>query len=439
MLDSGKTAKLKELRKRFVPQGPYNTVPYFIESARGATVYDVEGRALIDFSGGIGVLNVGHCHPKVVRAVKDQADKFLHSCFHVLMYESYLKLAQKLCDLTPGSFPKMAMFANSGAEAVENAVKIARHFTRRPAIIVFAHCFHGRTLLTMTMTSKIHPYKLGFGPFAPEVYRMPYAYCYRCPLGLRHPACHLACAEYLKEFFINYVAAESTAAVVVEPIAGEGGFITPPPGYFSKLMEICNEHGILFIADEIQTGMGRTGKMFAMEHWQVEPDMVTIAKSLAAGMPLSAVVGKKEILDAPHVGGLGGTFGGNPVSCRAALAVLEVFEEENLLQKAERLGAKLKSRLESWMQRFEIIGDVRGKGIMLALELVKDRETKEPAVDETKALVKFCYERGLILLSCGNFGNVIRLLMPFVIEEQQLESGLAIMEEGLSCLSKQNT
>jgi len=436
MPDSGKTEKLNTLRDLMVPRGPYNMIPYFIESAKGAIVFDVEGRELIDFSGGIGVLNVGHCHPKVVAAVKDQADKFLHTCFHVLMYEPYLQLARKLCDLTPGSFPKMTMFANSGAEAVENAVKIARYHTRRPAIIVFEHCFHGRTLLTMTMTSKVNPYKLGFGPFAPEVYRMPYAYCYRCPFGLRYPACNTACADYLKEFFINYVAAESTAAIVAEPIAGEGGFITPPPEYFSKLINICHDHGILFVADEIQSGMGRTGKMFAIEHWNVEPDMVTIAKSLAAGMPLSAVVGKKEIINAPHVGGLGGTYGGNPVSCRAALAVLEVFEEENLLQRAERIGIKLKDRLEAWMQKIEIIGDVRGKGTMLALELVKDRETKAPAVEETKALVTYCYEKGLILLSCGNFGNVIRLLMPLVIEDEHLENGLAIMEEGLNRLSK---
>ena len=436
MNNSSRSEQLNAMRERFVPKGPYNIIPYFVESARGAVVVDVDGREYIDFTGGIGVMNVGHCHPKVVAAIKDQAEKLLHSCFHVLMYEPYLTLARKLCDLTPGSFPKMAMFANSGAEAVENAVKIARYFTSRPGIIVFDNSFHGRTLLTMTMTSKVNPYKLGFGPFAPEIYRMPCAYCYRCPFGLDYPACDVACADYLKEFFINYVAAENTAAVVAEPVLGEGGFITPPPEYFSKLMKICHDHDILFVADEIQSGMGRTGKMFAMEHWSVEPDLVTVAKSLASGMPLSAVVGKKEIMDAPHVGGLGGTYGGNPVSCRAALAVLEVIDEENLLQKAKELGQKLNARFDSWKQKYEIIGDVRGKGPMLALELVKDRESKTPAADEAKALVKSCYEKGLILISCGNFGNVIRTLMPIVITDEQLEKGLAIMEEGFAGLSE---
>ena len=428
--------ELMAMREEHVPQGPFNVTPLFVEKAKGAVVYDVEGRELIDFAGGIGVMNIGHCHPKVVAAIKDQAEKYTHTCFHVVMYEPYVKLAERLCMLTPGSFPKMAMFANSGAEAVENAVKIARYYTKRPAIIAFENGFHGRTLLAMSLTSKVMPYKLGFGPFAPEIYRMPYAYCYRCPFGLKYPDCDVTCANYIKEFFVSNVAAESTAALVVEPIMGEGGFITPPQEYFSKLIRVCQDNGIVFIADEIQTGMGRTGKMFAMEHWGVEPDLVTVAKSLAAGMPLSAVVGKKEMLDAPHVGGLGGTYSGNPVCCRAALAVLDVIEEENLLEKAEALGKKLRERFNALQQQFEIIGDVRGKGPMLALELVKDRETKEPAADEAKALVKFCYENGLILLSCGNFSNVIRTLMPLVITDEQLERGLAIMEEGLVALSK---
>ena len=439
MNDSSKNEYLGELRARVVPQGPFNVTPLFVEKAKGAVVYDVEGRELIDFAGGIGVMNVGHCHPKVVAAIKDQAEKYTHTCFHVVMYEPYVKLAEKLCALTPGSFPKMAMFANSGAEAVENAVKIARYYTKRPAVIAFENAFHGRTLLAMSLTSKVMPYKLGFGPFAPEVYRMPYAYCYRCPFNLKYPDCDVTCADYLKEFFGSHVPAESTAALIVEPVAGEGGFITPPPEYFSKLINICHDNGIVFVADEIQTGMGRTGKMFAMEHWGVEPDLVTVAKSLAAGMPLSAVVGKKEMLDAPHVGGLGGTYGGNPVACRAGLAVMEIFEEENLLQKAEVLGKKLKERFDAWQQEFELIGEVRGLGPMLALELVRDRETKEPAADQAKALVKFCYTKGLILLSCGSFGNVIRTLMPLVITDEQLERGFAIMEEGLAEISTQHS
>jgi 4-aminobutyrate aminotransferase/(S)-3-amino-2-methylpropionate transaminase len=427
---------LAELRAKFVPQGPFNVTPYFVEKAKGAMVYDVDGRELIDFAGGIGVMNVGHSHPKVVAAIKDQADKFTHTCFHIVMYEPYLKLAERLCDLTPGSFPKMALFANSGAEAVENSIKVARHYTKRPAIICFENGFHGRTYMAMTLTSKVKPYKFGFGPFMSDVYRMPCAYCYRCSFGLTYPACGVYCADSLKDFFISHVAGESTAALIVEPIMGEGGFITPPPEYFSKLIKICQTYGIVFIADEIQTGMGRTGKMFAMEHWGIEPDLLLTAKSMAAGMPLSAVVGRTEMMNEPQVGGLGGTYGGNPICCRAALAVLDIFEEEKLLEKAQALGRKLRQRFESFQTRFEIIGDVRGIGSMLALELVKDRVTKEPAADEAKALVKFCYERGLVILSCGNFSNVIRTLMPLVITDEQLERGLAIMEEGLATFSK---
>jgi 4-aminobutyrate aminotransferase/(S)-3-amino-2-methylpropionate transaminase len=427
---------LGAMRKRFVPQGPFNVTPYFVDRAKGALVYDVDGRELVDFAGGIGVMNVGHSHPKVVAAIKEQAEKYTHTCFHIVMYEPYMRLAERLCALTPGHFEKMAMFANSGAEAVENAVKVARHYTKRPAVIAFENGFHGRTLLTMTLTSKIKPYKLGFGPFAPEVYRMPYAYCYRCPLGLKYPGCDVACASYLNDFFITHVAAESTAALIVEPITGEGGFITPPPEYFPKLIEICRQHGIVFIADEIQTGMGRTGKMFAIEHWGVEPDLVTTAKSLAAGLPLSAVVGRKEMMDAPQVGGLGGTYGGNPLCCQAALAVLDVFEEEKLLEKSERIGRKLRDRFEVWQGEFEMIGDVRGMGAMMGLELVRDREKKVPASDEAKTLVRLCYEKGLIVLSCGNFSNVIRTLMPLVITDEQLERGLSIMEESLAELYK---
>ncbi len=433
---SGKGEELAKRRAAVVPQGPFNVTPFFADHASGAVIRDVDGRELIDFAGGIAVMNVGHSHPKVVAAIQDQAAKFTHTCFHVVMYAPYVELAEKLCLLTPGTFPKMAMFVNSGAEAVENAVKVARHYTKRQAVIAFEHGFHGRTLLALSLTSKINPYKLGFGPFVPEVYRMPYAYCYRCSFGLVYPGCGIQCAEYLKEFFVSHVAAESTAALVVEPIAGEGGFITPPPEYFPKLAEICREHGIVFIADEVQTGMGRTGKMFAMEHWQVVPDLITVAKSLAAGMPLGAVVGRQEMLNAPQVGGLGGTYGGNPVSCRAGLAVLEIFEQENLLERAQALGNKVRERLESWQQDMEIIGEVRGMGPMLALELVKDRERKTPASDEAKALVRFCYERGVVILSCGSLGNVIRVLMPLVITEKELERGLSILGEGLTSLGR---
>ena len=427
---------LSKLRDRIVPKGPFNVTPYFTQRAHGALIHDVNNREFIDFAGGIGVMNVGHSHPKVVAAIQDQAAKYTHTCFHVVMYEPYIELADLLCGLTPGAFPKMAIFANSGAEAVENAVKVARHYTKRPAVIAFEHAFHGRTLLGMSLTSKITPYKQGFGPFAPEIYRMPYPYCYRCSFGLKYPDCGLACADYLNEFFAGYVAADSVAALIIEPVAGEGGFITPPPEYFPRIMDICHQHGIVFIADEIQSGLARTGKMFAMEHWGVQPDLMTIAKSLAAGMPLSAVVGRKEIMDAPMVGGLGGTYGGNPVCCRAALAVLEVIEEENLLHRSESLGRVVRQRFEAWQLEYESIGDVRGLGSMLALELVKDRATKAPDPDLAKALVQYAHQHGLILLSCGQHGNVIRVLMPLVITDGQLERGLAILEEGLATLGK---
>lgn len=430
------SADLKKLRDTYVPQGPVNLTPFFAKTAKGAVVYDAEGREIIDFAGGIGVMNVGHSHPKVVAAIKEQAEKFTHTCFHVMMYEEYIKLAEKVCGLVPGDFPKMAIFANSGAEAVENAIKVARHYTKRAGVITFQNAFHGRTYMTMTLTSKVKPYKFGFGPFMSDVYRMPYAYCYRCPFGLKYPECNTACADHLNDFFIGNVAAENCAAVLVEPVQGEGGFITPPPEYFPKLLKICRDNGIVFVADEIQSGIGRTGKMLAIDHFGIEPDLVTMAKSLAGGMPLSTVVGRAEMMNSPQAGGLGGTYGGNPVCCAAALAVLKVFEEENLLKTSENLGIKLKARFEEFKKKYEIVGDVRGLGPMLALELVRDRETKEPANTETKAFAKFCYEKGLVILTCGNFGNVIRTLMPLVITDEQLERGLAIMEEGLASLSK---
>jgi 4-aminobutyrate aminotransferase/(S)-3-amino-2-methylpropionate transaminase len=331
-----------------------------------------------------------------------------------------VRLAEKLCRIAPGDTPKKTAFLNCGAEAVENAVKIARYYTKRPAIIVFENAYHGRTLLTMTMTSKVKPYKFGFGPFAPEVYRMPFG--------------NEVGPEKLHDFFIKNVNPEAVAAVVAEPVQGEGGFIVPPPGYFQELVKICRDNGILFVADEIQSGMGRTGKMFAIEHWGVEPDLITVAKSLAAGMPLAAVVGRAEIMDAVHAWGLGGTYGGNPVACAAGLAVLEVFEEESMLEKSVALGEKLKARFEKWQQQFNIIGGIRGLGAMLGLELVKGAN-REPAADEAKQLTGFCLEKGLMVLACGSYGNIIRVLAPFVITDEQLEKGLGIMEEGLVALT----
>ncbi len=427
---------LQERRARSIPKGAYSVTPGYIKDAKGALMIDVDGRELIDFAGGIGVNNVGHCHPKVVAAIQAQAGKFIHTCWHVGMYEAYVELAEKLNDLAPGDFEKMTMFINSGAEAVENAIKTARYATGRAAVVCFENAFHGRTLLTMSLTSKIKPYKYNFGPFAPEIYRAPFAYCYRCPFQLTYPKCDLACADHLEEFFVNQANPEDTAAVIAEPIQGEGGFITPPPGYFQKLQAICRNYEIPLIIDEIQSGAGRTGKFLAIEHWDgVEPDFITMAKSLAGGMPLSALTGRKEIMSKPHLGGLGGTYSGNPLSCRAALAVLEVLNEDRLIERGVEIGEKVRARLEAMQDRFELIGEVRGKGAMLAMELVRDRETKQPAAEEAKKLTQICFDKGLVLLSCGNYGNVIRTLMPFVITDEQLERGLQILEEGINALS----
>lgn len=412
---------LQQLRNQVISAGVSSVTPVHVESAAGAIVRDVEGREYIDFGGGIGVMNIGHCHPKVVAAIKAQAEKFHHTCFMVNPYEVAIKLADRLCRLVPGSFPKKAIFVNSGAECVENAVKIARYYTKRPAVIVFENAYHGRTLLTMTMTSKVKPYKLGFGPFAPEVYRMPFG--------------DVVGPEKLKDFFLKHVNPEAVACVVAEPVQGEGGFIAPPPGYFQELVKICRENGILFVADEIQSGMGRTGTMFAIEHWAgVEPDLITVAKSLGAGMPIAAVVGRKDVMDSVHPWGLGGTYGSNPVASAAALAVLEVFEEEDMLGKSKALGKKLSVRFEAFRKKYPIVGEVRGLGAMLGLALVKGAG-REPAADEAKKLAAFCLDRGLIILVCGTYSNVVRVLAPFVITDEQLEKGLAILGQGLAEVS----
>ena len=418
---------LTQIREKYLASGFVSARQCYVKKAQGALVWDIDDNEYIDFAGGIAVMNVGHSHPEVVSAVKDQAENFMHTCFMVLPYESTITLAQKLCASVPGPSDKKAMFANSGAEAVENAIKIARYYTKKTGIIALEGGFHGRTLMGMSLTSKAKPYKLGFGPFAPETYRIPYAYCYRCPFGKEYPSCDVKCADHLEDFLISHTAPETTAAFIAEPIPGEGGYMVPPPEYFPKLKAICEKHGILFIADEIQTGMGRTGTLFAMEHWGVEADITTTAKSLAAGMPLSAVVGKAEIMDSVHPGGIGGTYGANPLACKAALAVFDIIETENLLEKGKVLGDKLMSGLKELEKKFDIIGDVRGIGPLVALELVKDRKTKQPAPEETKAITDYCFEHGLILLSCGSYGNVLRFMMPLVTTNQQMEKGMGIL------------
>jgi len=422
-------AELNDLRAQVVPRSVPATAPVYVSKARNAIITDVDGREYIDFAAGIGVMNVGHCHPRVVEAVKEQAELYSHTCFGLTGYESYVRLAQKLNERAPGDSPKRTFFMNSGAEAVENAVKIARYATGRKAIIAFEDAFHGRTFMTLSLTSQVNPYKVGFGPYAAEVYRIPYAYCYRCPLSLEHPACGCACAGLLEEAFDKQVDAGEVAAVVVEPVLGEGGFIVPPPEYMGKLKEICQKHGILLVADEIQTGMGRTGAWFAMEHWGVEADIMTTAKALGAGFPISGITGRQEVMDAVHPSGVGSTFGGNPTACRAGLAVFDIIEEEGLLERATILGERIRDRFRSLQKEYPVIGDVRGLGAMAAIELVEDPETKKPAGDFAKRLRTKLYENGVINVGAGTYHNVLRVLVPLTVEGETLERGLDILSD----------
>ncbi len=426
-------AELIQLRQDHVARGVSQFIPAMIAEAKGVEVRDVEGREFLDFSSGIGVLNVGHCPDEVVEAIRDQAGKYLHTCFMVQMYEPYIALAKELNELVSQKTPMKTMFANSGAEAVENAVKIARYYTKRPGIICFENAFHGRTAMTMSLTSKVKNYKFGFWPFMPEIYRAPYAYCYRCSYGLKYPSCGVYCAEFIQEkFFDLYAAAESIAAIIVEPVQGEGGFIVPPQEYLGKLQKICRDHGIVLIVDEIQTGFGRTGKMFAFEHSGVEPDILVTAKSLAAGLPLAAVTGKAEIMDSVDNGGIGGTYGGNPVCCRAGLAVLKILKEKNLVERANEVGKRVMEKFQSFSEKYHFVGDVRGLGAMNAMEIVADKKNPRPNADLAKAIVRLCYDKGLIMLTAGGYGNVIRNLVPLVVTNEQLDKGLKILDEAMA-------
>src|SRR6202795_635930 len=431
-----KSQELMRRRHAAVPRGVFHATPIFAARAEGAVVEDVEGNRYIDFAGGIGCANVGHRSPRVVAAIRAQVDAFLHTCFSVAPYGKYIELAEKLNALVPGNFPKKTLLDNTGAEAIENAVKIARCYTHRPAVVCFEDAFHGRTMLAMSLTSKTHPYKAGFEPFASDIYRVPYAYCYRCSYSLQYPSCNMFCAHHLEDTFKRVVAAESVAAVVVEPVLGEGGFVAPPPEFFPVLQEICRRHEILLIADEVQTGFGRTGAMFASERYGLVPDLLVSAKSIAGGLPLAAVTGRAEIMDTPGVGGLGGTFGGNPVSCAAALAALETLERENLSGRAEKLGERFDSRARAWQKALPLIGEVRGLGAMRAIELVRSRDTREPAKEETERVLRYCHEHGLILISSGTYGNVLRLLVPLVITDEQFEEGMKGVEAALSSVAE---
>ena len=412
-------------RKQQVVADPLSVfLPVVIEEGRGATLTDVDGNTFIDFTGGVGCLNVGHSHPRVVEAAQEQLAKFSHTDFTIVPYEVYVTLAERLIAASPFRSPAKAAFFNAGTEAVENAIKFARAYTGRSAVIGFEGGFHGRTLLSLSLTSKTHPYKAGLGPFAPEVYRVPF------PNDYRGPSAADALAA-LERALVTQVAAETVAAIVIEPVQGEGGFVVAPKAFLEGVRRLCDEHGIVLVVDEVQTGFGRTGKFFAIEHYGIEPDLITVAKSIAAGLPLAGVIGKAEIMDAPGDSAIGGTYVGNPVAQAAALAVLDVIEDEGICEHATQLGETIRARMESWRERWPQIGDVRGLGAMLAIELVRDPAGKEPDADTASAIVEAAAERGLLLLKSGIYSNCIRVLTPLVLTDAELDEALAVWEDAL--------
>jgi len=422
-----KGAEIIEQRKQYVPNGVGNNTPIVVEKAHGAIVEDVDGNLYLDFAGAIGTLNAGHTPIEVVNAIKNQAENLIHSCFHVGMYESYIELAKKLTELTPGNFDKKTILLNSGAEAVENAVKIARKYTGRSGIVSFSRAFHGRTLLGMSLTSKVKPYKYKMGPFAPATYKAQFPYLANKPEGLSVEEYTDFCINQFKDFLLTEVSPEEIAAVIMEPVQGEGGFNVPPKRFVQEIFSICKQHGILFIADEVQTGFGRTGSFFASSHFEIEPDMITMSKSLAAGVPISAVTGRAEMMDAPNPGEIGGTYGGSPLGCVAALEVIKKIEEENLCDRANEIGEKIKDYFKQLQMEHNCIFDIRGLGAMVGIEFVDPRDN-QPAKDLVAALTKTCYENGLIILSAGVHSNIIRFLSPLVISDEELEEGLDIIK-----------
>ena len=418
----------KKQRDKYVARGVGNGNLHVADYAQGATITDVDGERFIDFAGAIGTLNVGHTHPKITKHLKEQLDKFIHPGFNVIMYKSYLNLAQKLTEITPGDFDKKVILLNSGAEAVENAVKIARKHTGRQSVVSFVRGFHGRTNLTMSMTSKVRPYKLGFGPFAPEVYQAPYPNISEKSESLSETAYIDQMINKLHDFFVETVDPSEVACIVMEPVQGEGGFIIPDKKFVKAVKKICEDHDIIFVADEIQTGFARTGKTFAIEHFDIEPDLITVSKSLAAGFPLSGVVGKTQIIDSAYPGELGGTYAGNPLACEAALKVIEIIEEEDLNNKAEKIGQQLEDFLYHSAEQHSFITNIRRLGAMVACEIIDD-QTGEPNKALTGKIIQTANENGLLLLSAGIKGNVLRFLTPLVISDDELQQGLEILSE----------
>jgi 4-aminobutyrate aminotransferase/(S)-3-amino-2-methylpropionate transaminase len=413
-----------ERKERAVAAPLQVAFPIVAASAQGALLTDVDGNTFVDFTGGVGCQNIGHSNPQVVAAAQEQLARFAHTDFTIVPYEPYVELAERLLERSPFSGPAKAAFFNAGTEAVENAVKFARVYTKRPAVIAFEGGFHGRTLLSLSLTSKTHPYKAGLGPFAPEVYRVPFANDYRGPDAG-------AALQAIERALVTQVAAETVAAIVVEPVQGEGGFVVAPPEFLEGIRRICDDNGIVMVVDEVQTGFGRTGKLFAIEHYGVEPDLITVAKSIAAGLPLSGVLGRAEIMDAPGPNAVGGTYVGNPVAQAAALAVLDVFDQEHVVERAAVVGETIRNRMDGWQERHEEIGDVRGLGAMLAIELVHDRESRDPAPELVSAVCAEAFRNGLLLLGAGTYSNVVRVLVPLTIEDAELEEALGVWEQAL--------
>ncbi len=422
---------LMKRREDAVARGPFHTTPLFAAKAHGPWIEDVDGNHVLDFASGIGVVNVGHSPELVTKAITDQASKFIHTSFNVVAYEGYVALCEALNKKMPGNFKKKSFLANSGAEAVENAIKIARTYTKREDIVCFEHGYHGRTYMAMTLTAKDKPYKAGFGPFNSNVYRAPFPYPYRWPSSSQPEKVSEECFSQFKDVVEKQTSANKVAAVIIEPVAGEGGFLPVPTAFAALLREYCTSKGIVLIFDEVQTGFGRTGTLFASEQMTVTPDLLVSAKGLGGGLPIAAVTGRAEIMDAPESGGIGGTFGGNPVACASALAVFKMFEDGNLIKNANSLAWTLNERLETFKNQFEIVGDVRGLGPMQAIELVKNKSSKEPNPDATKRVIKYAYENGLILMNAGTYGNVIRFLFPLSLNREELLEGLAVVENAL--------
>ena len=430
-LPGPKSKAIVARREAASPRGAAKLTPVAITSATGAAITDADGNTFLDFAGGIGVLAVGHCPPNVVNAIKNQAEQLIHLCAIVGTYEPYVEVAELMNEVTPGDFAKKTILLNSGAEGNETAVKICRAYTGRPAIIVFEGAYHGRTNLTLAMTSKYGLFKKNFGPFAPEIYRLPFPNVYRRPAGISEEAFIDDAIARLDFAFTAQVDPSAVAAIVIEPVLGEGGFIATPPRFLQRIREICTEHGIVMVADEVQCGFGRTGKLFAVEHYGIVPDLIVTAKSLAAGMPLAAVTGKAEIMDGPHPGGLGGTYSGNPLACVAAVETIKMIREPAFLERATQVGARIREHLLDYQAEIPLIGDVRGLGAMMLMELVKDRDLKTPASDETLQVTNECFKRGLVAIRAGLFSNCIRFLPPLNISDEQIDEGMAVIGEAL--------